>query len=143
MSTLPSQDHLPAHLSACHTGTKGILADGDLFIHNIVCKVVDAMRHCADKDGDRVILGHSRQILRQPLHGCVVRKRDLVRIAREVIRDGVFDHLEQLFGSLHASDAELVQQLHHQAREALECARNANMWVHLDQHAFGSVNVDL
>jgi hypothetical protein len=36
-----------------------------------------------------------------------------------------------------------VQQLNHQTGEPFEGTRNADRWVHLDQDAFRSVDVDL
>ena len=36
-----------------------------------------------------------------------------------------------------------MEQLHHQAREALESSRYAYGWADFDKNPFGSVNVDL
>ena len=44
------------------------------------------------------------------------------------------NHLQQFLGAIGRSDAKLLQQLHHEATEALECARQPYLRVYLDQH---------
>jgi len=51
---------------------------------------------------------------------------------RQVVR--VLDHLEQLLRGVAGPDAQLVQQLDHEAAEAVEGARDPRLRVDLDQH---------
>lgn len=50
-------------------------------------------------------------------------------------------HFEQLVGSVGGADAQLLQQLHHEAAEALECARQPYLRVDLYEHIFCRVHV--
>jgi hypothetical protein len=61
----------------------------------------------------------------------------------EVVGDGVLDDFEQLLGSVDAADAQLVEELDHQAAEALERARDADVRVDLDEDALRGVDVHL
>jgi hypothetical protein len=61
----------------------------------------------------------------------------------EVVGDGVLDDFEQLLGSVDAADAQLVEELDHQAAEALEGARDADVGVDLDEDALRGVDVHL
>jgi len=47
-------------------------------------------------------------------------------------------HLQQLVGAVGRADAQLLQQLHHQAAEALERARQPHLWIHLHLRTPGS-----
>ena len=49
--------------------------------------------------------------------------------------------LEQLAGGVGGVDAELLQQLHHEAAEALERARQSNLRVNLNQHTLGRAHI--
>ena len=58
-------------------------------------------------------------------------------------RDGILNDLEQLLGSVHAPDKELMEKLDHQAREALERPRNPHGRVHFDEDTFSGVDIHL
>lgn len=45
----------------------------------------------------------------------------------EVLGDGALDHLEELIGSVRGPDGELLEELHHEAAEALEGAGEADL----------------
>lgn len=49
------------------------------------------------------------------------------RTRGEVLGDGPLDHLKQLVGPVGGPDRQLLQQLHHQAAEAAERARQAHL----------------
>lgn len=131
------------HFAACDTGTERVLRDGNLFVDQMIGKVIGPVRHCADKDADRVRVRDRREVLGQFDRGRVERERNLVAVGREVIRDRVLDHLEQLLGPVERPDRQLVQQLDHQASEPFERSRNAHRRVHLNQHASRRVDVHL
>ena len=84
-----------------------------------------------------------------PIRLCIVICRDQcvseeVRpTSRQVVGDGVFDYFDELHVSLGCSDAVLVQQLHHQPREPLECPGDPGGGVHLDQHVLGGSDENL
>lgn len=48
-----------------------VVADTDLFIDDVVGKVVPTTGHCTDEDGDGVRLREGRQVFRQPDSRCV------------------------------------------------------------------------
>ena len=60
-----------------------------------------------------------------------------------MVRDWVLDDFEKLFLGSRRPNAEFVEQLNHEAGEALECARDANSRRDFDEHAFGGVDIDL
>ena len=44
-----------AELSACYTGTQAVVADGDGVVNELVCEVVLALGHSANKDTDTLL----------------------------------------------------------------------------------------
>jgi hypothetical protein len=60
-----------------------------------------------------------------------------------VVRNRIFDDLEQFFLRIGGTNGESVQQLNHQTGEPFEGTRNADGWVNFDEDAFRSVDVDL
>ena len=60
----------------------------------------------------------------------------------QVVRDRVLDHLEQLLRGVAGPDAQLVQQLDHEAAEAVEGARDPRLRVDLDQHLWHKSTVE-
>lgn len=58
-------------------------------------------------------------------------RTDFVRVGWQVIRDWVLDHPKQLLLAVDAANAEPVQKLDHQPREALERSGNPDVRVHL------------
>lgn len=60
-----------------------------------------------------------------------------------MIGDGVLDDLEQLFLRVGGADREPMQQLDHQAGEALEGSWNAHCRTDLDQDALDCLDIDL
>ena len=50
------------YLATCYRCTQRIVADANLFVHDVIRKVVPATGHRTDKDGDRVRLRESRQV---------------------------------------------------------------------------------
>lgn len=60
-----------------------------------------------------------------------------------MIGDRVLDNLEQFLLRICRADGKSVEELDHQAREALEGTRYADCRADFDENAFCSVNVDL
>ena len=54
---------------------------------------------------------------------------------------GTGAHPQQLVGAVGGTDGQLLEQLHHEAAEAAEGARQAHLRVHLDQHVPRCVHV--
>lgn len=50
-------------------------------------------------------------------------------------------HLQQLVWSIGGSNAQLLEQLHKEATEALERTRKPHLRVHLNQHVFPGVYI--
>ena len=62
---------------------------------------------------------------------------------REGREETHLDDLEQLLFAVDAADGEPMEQLDHESREALECARDADVRIDLNQYALCGVDVDL
>lgn len=60
-----------------------------------------------------------------------------------MVRHWVPDDLQQLLTPIHRSNTEPLQQLHHQPSESLECPRDTNLWIDLDQYTLRCMDVDL
>ena len=90
-----------------------------------------------------VRLEHRRQVLRQADCRCVARKGELDSAGRQVVSDRVLDYAQELLGPVGTTDGKLVQKLHHEATEALESTRDADVRVDLNQDTLRSVDVHL
>ena len=52
----------PTYLATCNRCAQRIVTDTDLFIYDVIGKVIPTTGHRADKDGDRVRLREGRQV---------------------------------------------------------------------------------
>lgn len=132
-----------AELAACDTCREAVVADGDLVVHVRVGKVVGALGHGADKDANALRAVQAVDVAPHRLHLGVKAERHFAAVGRQVVRDRVLDDPKQLFLRVSRPDGEPVQQLHHQAGEALECTRDADGRRDLDQNIFRRQDVDL
>jgi hypothetical protein len=71
----------------------------------------------------------------------LVRHAEAARARGQVARDRTLDNLEKHVGAVGGADLEAVQQLYHQAGEALEGTGDTTLRVHLDQHVLLGVDV--
>lgn len=132
-----------AELATCHRSTQWVVADTDLLVNNAVGKVILAPRHGTDEDSYRMRLGQCGQELGQPDGRRIAGKSELDGVHRQVISDRILDDLEQLLRAVLTANGKLVQELHHEAAESLECAWYPNVRVHLNEYTFRCVDVDL
>ena len=126
-----------------HTGAETVVADADLLVDHGVGEVIGALGHGAHKHADALFLVQVGNVFSHPYHRRVEAQRYLSAVGREVVRDRVLDHLEQLLLRVGRSDRQAVQQLHHQPGEALEGSRDAHRRADLDEHPLRRVDVDL
>ena len=101
------------------------------------------MRHGADKDDDRVRVGDGRKVLGEADGGGIKGEGNFVGEGGEVVRDGVLDHLEQLFRAVDGADREAMEELDHEAAEALERAGDADGRIDLNEDAARGVDIHL
>jgi len=132
-----------AELATRHTRTKREIADADTVILERIGKVVLALGHGPDKHAHALFGAQIRNVVPAAHDGSVKAQRHLAAVGRQVLRYGVLDDLEQLLLGGGAADGEAVEELHHQACEALEGAGDADGGGDLDEDVFGGVDVDL
>ena len=132
-----------AEPTASNTSTETKIRNTNRIILKPIGKRVPALRHRAHKHADRLLRSQTRDVVLDAHDLAVEAERDLAAVVRQVVRDGVLDHFQQFLLRGRAPDARPVQQLHHQPREALEGARDADRGRDFDQHAFRRRDVDL
>lgn len=132
-----------AELAAGHTGTETVVADTDGVVLERVSKVIVALGHGTNEDGDALLGTQRLDVVLRTDHGGVETHGDLAAVGREVVGDGVLDDLEQLLLRVGGADGQSVEQLDHQTGEPLERSRNAHGGIDLDENALGRVNEDL
>jgi hypothetical protein len=132
-----------AELTACNAGTEVELANGDRVVLDLVGEVVAAFGHGSYKNGDALILVQVVDVVADPHHLGVETQRDLAAVGREMVRNGVLDDLDELLVGAGGADLVPVEELHHETSEALERARYPHGRADLDEHAAGSLDVDL
>lgn len=132
-----------AELAARHTGTQTVVADRNRIILELISKRVSALGHGADKDANALLGAEIHDVVPHAHNGRVERERDFAAVGRQVVGDGVLDDLEQLLLRSGGADGEFVQELDHEAGEALEGARDADRGRDFDEDALGGVDVDL
>ena len=115
-----------AELAASHTGTEREVADGDGVVLVLVGEVVVALGHGADEDADALLGAEVRHVVADAHDGGVEGEGDFAAVRGQVVGDGVLDDFEQLLLRGGGADGQLVQQLDHQTREALEGTRDAD-----------------
>lgn len=85
-----------AEFAASHTGRETVVADGDLLIHIGVGKVIAALGHSAHEHADGLVRAEPVNIFADTYNWSVETERDLSAVRRQVISNGVLNHLEQL-----------------------------------------------
>mmetsp|Transcript_12353 Transcript_12353/g.33350 ORF Transcript_12353/g.33350 Transcript_12353/m.33350 type:complete len:270 (-) Transcript_12353:58-867(-) len=73
----------------------------------------------------------------------VVRHQHSAATRGQMRCDWICDHLEQRVGAVCRAYFELLQELHDEAREATECARDADVWMHVDKHVLAGAHKNL
>jgi hypothetical protein len=132
-----------AKFTAGDTGTETVVADTNSVVLELIGKVVAALGHGSDKDADALLAVERFNIVPDANDGGVETERDLAAVGRQMVGDGVLDHLEQLFLRVGRANRQTMEQLHHQASKSLECSRNAHCRADFNQDAFRGVDVDL
>ena len=132
-----------AELAAGDTGTQTVVADTDRFILEAVGKVIVALGHGTNENGDGLVRVQRLQVVLGADHGGLETHGHLAAVGGQVVGDGVLDDLEELFLGVGGADGEAVEQLDHQTGETLESSGNANGGVDFDQHTFGGVDENL
>jgi len=132
-----------AELAACNAGTKVVIADGDAVVLEVVGKIIVALCHGSDEDGDALVLVEVCNVITYTHDVGVETERDLAAVGRQVVGDGVLDDLDELLLRLCRANLMAVEQLDHQTSESLESSGKAHAGGHFDQHILGCLNVDL
>lgn len=125
-----------AEFAASNTCGQAVVADGNLVVNVCVSKIVGAFGHRTDEHTDTLRGAQAINVASDGLHFCVKTQCNFAAIWRQVICDWVLDDPEQLFLRVSRPDGKPVEQLHHQAGEALERARNADGRRDFNQHIF-------
>ena len=86
-----------AEFAARNTGAEVKLADGDGIVLYAVGKVVATFGHGADEHGDALVVVQALDVVAHAHNLRVEAECDLAAIRRQVIGDGVFDDLDELF----------------------------------------------
>jgi hypothetical protein len=129
--------------AASDAGREFELANRDLLVHKLVRKVVRSLSHGAYENTNTLVCSERLDVVSHMNHLGIEAERDLPAVGWQVIGDGVVYDAEQFLLRFGTLDREPVQELNHQAREALERARKTNRRRDLDEHAPGCVDVDL
>lgn len=129
--------------AAGHARTETVIADTDGLVLEGVGKVILAFGHGADKDADTFVGFKSVDVISDSNDVGVKTQGDFPAVRGEVVGDGVFDDLEQLFLRVDGPNGQPVQQLDHKTGEPFECSRNPHGRTDFDQDTFGGVDVDL
>lgn len=132
-----------AEFAAGNTGTETVVADTNGVVFELIGKVIATFGHGAHKDADTLLVAQRFNIVPDANHRRIETEGNLAAVGRQMVGDGVFDHLEQLLLRIGRADRQAVQQLHHQSSKPLECSRNAHRRADFDQDAFCGVDVDL
>lgn len=132
-----------AELAAGHTGTETVVADTDRVVLERVGKVIVALGHGTDKDGDALLGTQRLDVILGADHGGVETHGHLAAVGGQVVGDRVLDDLEQLLLRVGGANGEPVEQLNHQTGEPLERSRNAHRGIDFDQNALGRVDENL
>ncbi len=132
-----------AKLTAGDARAQREVADADTIILPLIGKAVLPLGHGAHKDADAFVAAQPRHVVPDAHDRRVEAQRHLAAVRGQVVRDVVLDHLQELLLGGGAADREAVEELHHEAREALEGARDADGGGDFDEDVAGGVDVDL
>jgi len=132
-----------AELATGHTGRETVVADTDGVILERIGKVVVTLGHGTDKDSNALLGANRLNVVSGPHNGGLETESHLAAVGRQVVGDGVLDHLQQLLLRVSGADGQTVEQLDHQTRKTLEGSGNADGGVDFNQNTLGSVDEDL
>lgn len=93
-----------AELTTRHTGTETVVADTDALILEGIGKVIVALGHGTDEDGDALIGLQRLQVVPGAHQGGFETHGDLATVGRQVVGDGVLDDLEQFLLRIGRAD---------------------------------------
>lgn len=102
-----------------------------------------SLGHGTDKDSNALLGTNRLKVVSGPHNGGLETESHLAAVGRQVVGDGVLDHLQQLLLRVGGADGQTVEQLDHQTRKTLEGSGNANGGVDFDQNTLSSVDKDL
>lgn len=106
-------------------------------------EIVLALGHGAHEDGAALPVAEAPHVLCRADDGRLCRERRLAAPRGEVARDGAGHDLEQFLRGGGGADGEAVEELDHQAGEALERAGEADGGADGDERVVGGGDVDL
>ena len=130
-------------LAARNTRTQTIITNTDRIILKGIRKVISPFGHGTHEHADTLIRAQRLDIVIHPHNGGFKAERDFAAVGWQVVCDGVLDDAEQFFLTVCGADGEAVEELDHEACEALEGAGDPDGRADFDEHAFGGVDVDL
>lgn len=132
------------NFGASERGRERILTESDTRVNVSGFKI--AFSKGTDDKNDRLVgrrerrneFGQSDEVGR--VRGC----GDTTRTNREMRFDRILDDThENVVRAVGSDDLEIAQQLHHDASKAFECAWNARVRIHFNEHIAMSVNENL
>lgn len=86
-----------AELAAGNAGTEVELANGDAVVLDVIREVIVALGHGANEDCDTLALIETADVVADTYNFRIEAKRNLAAIWREMISNGVLNHLDKLF----------------------------------------------
>lgn len=86
-----------AELAAGNTGTETVVADTDSFVLERIGKVIVALGHGTDENGDTLVGVQRLQVVLGANHGRVETHGHLAAVGGQVVGDRVLNNLEELF----------------------------------------------
>lgn len=132
-----------AEFAACNAGTEVELANGDAIVLDVVREIVVALGHGTNEYSDALVLVEASNVVADTYDFRVEAKRYLAAVGREMVCDGVLDHLNELLLRRGGANLVSVQQLHHQASKSLECSGDADGGAHADEDVLRGLDIDL
>jgi hypothetical protein len=132
-----------AELAACNAGTKVEVADSDRVVLDVVREVVIALGHGSDEDAYAFILVQALDVVRHPYDRRLEAQGDLSAVRREMVGDGILDHVNEFLLGCGGADLVSVEKLDHQTCEALESTRDSHSRADFDEDVLSRLDVDL
>lgn len=85
-----------AEFAAGYASAEVEVADSDGIVLDVICEAVVSFGHCTHENGNAFILLKALNVVPHPHHLSIETESDLSAIGREVVRDGIFNHLDEL-----------------------------------------------
>lgn len=86
-----------AEFAACYAGTEAVVTDTDRIVLDMIGKIIVAFGHSSDEDTNTLFGAQIRNIVCYPNHFSVKTQGDLATTGRQVVRNWILYHFEQLF----------------------------------------------